>query len=483
MNIIYKLDKTLDTPLYIQIQNHIITNIKEGHFKKGDKLPSQRELAKLYGVNRSTVINALDELISKDILESKTKRGTIIKDDTWSILSNQNNLNWMSFAKSGSFYPNLNTVRTINEYDNKDLIKIGAGELSNDFFKKDIMKTLLNDMKVNINSLKYEEAKGSYALRVLLCNYFKTIGIDDINPDKILIVSGALQALHLISIGILNRNSTLLTEMPSYVNSLRVFQSADVNLYGIQMDTEGIIAKNIKKAKRISKASLLYTIPYFHNPTGVSISEKRRAELLEICNELKLPIIEDDTYRELYFDKPYKPLKAYDKNDLVLLTGSMSKILFPGLRLGWIIGKEIIIDKLADLKMQIDYGTSSLSQEACISLLKNNLFEKALDENRKELKNKRDYMLNTLDMYFKDIASWNNPNGGYYIWLELNTNISLKKLFDNALKKHILIHPGDIYHHSKKNHIRLSYSHASYEEILYSLKTLSKLIKIQIKNN
>lgn len=291
-----------------------------------------------------------------------------------------------------------------------------------------------------------------------------------------MIVSGGLQALQLISIGLLQRGSVIFHESPSYLNSIHVFQSAGMNLFGIPMDEEGIKYASIGRLKRQHNPALIYTIPSFHNPTGTLMSERRRKQLLEDCQKASLPIIEDDVYGDLWFEQPPpKPLKANDKQGSVLYIGSVSKTFSPGLRIGWIVGPEPVINRLADIKMQTDYGSSSISQFLVNKWLKNG-YEEDLTLVRSELKCRRDYMIEILNTYFSNIATWNIPSGGFYIWLKITPSISTRKLFEKALQEGILLNPGNIYDKDDHTHLRLSYSYATLDQIKKGLKRISELI-------
>nr|WP_257145435.1 PLP-dependent aminotransferase family protein [Bacillus thuringiensis] len=194
------------------------------------------------------------------------------------------------------------------------------------------------------------------------------------SPDSILIVSGALQALDLISVGLLKPESTALLERPSYLYFLHVFQSADMDFSGLPIDNEGIITKSILNQTQKSHQNILYTIPSFHNPTGFIMLDSRRPELLKVCKEERIPIIEDDIYRELWIDKePPLVLKTKDMHGLVLYLGSLSKNLTPGSRIGWIVGPQSVINCLADIKMQSDYGSSTLSQRVAFKWMSSGL--------------------------------------------------------------------------------------------------------------
>ena len=142
------------------------------------------------------------------------------------------------------------------------------------------------------------------------------------------------------------------------MKSLQIFQSAGMNLHGVPLDEEGLQYWNIKDA---SNESLLYTIPTFHNPTGTVMSEKRRKEVMAFCQKQPMPILEDDAYGQLWLDeKPPASLKSRDKTGSVIYMGTISKTMAPGLRIGWVVGPEAVVYRLGDVKMQTDYGASSV---------------------------------------------------------------------------------------------------------------------------
>lgn len=474
----WKPDKSSPTPLYIQIKKYIKEKIKTGEWTVGMKIPPQRTLAQAWGVNRSTIVAAVEELIADGLLEGKSGSGTKIINNTWSLMNSTPPPDWYSYVQAGSHYPNLPTIQEINQAEfAPNIIRLGTGELSPDLFPREMMKEVFKRLPDRINSLGYEEPKGLLFLREQLSGYLKTIGIEA-SPSSILIVSGALQALQLISMGLLQRGSTIFLEKPSYLYSLHVFQSAGMRLFGLPIDEDGVQIKTITEQKKQQNAALLYTIPSFHNPTGILMSEERRRELMDVCEKERLPIIEDDVYRELWLDSPSPPpLKAIDKNGLVLYLGSMSKTLSPGLRIGWVVGPNPVIERLADIKMQTDYGSSSLSQWAVAEWLSSGLYHRHLDEVRKALKVRREVMIDSLQRYFSDIATWSVPKGGFYVWLRLSPSLSIRELFEKALEHGILLNPGNVYDQHATQYLRLSYSYASIADLNRGMVLLSKVIR------
>ncbi|HDX9610153.1 TPA: PLP-dependent aminotransferase family protein [Bacillus toyonensis] len=466
-------------PKYRQIIDYMKEKIENGEWPIGSKIPSQRQLAKLFHVNRSTVITSLEELRADGLIQGQIGAGTIVINNTWSLLATNPPPDWSEYVKAGIHKPSKVMIREINEAEaNKTLIHLSKGELAPHLFSLETMQSIMKTVSEELDYFGYEEQKGFFPLREAISNYVKSFGIY-VSPNSILIVSGALQALQLISIGLLHIKSTVLLEQPSYLYSLHVFQSANIHLSGIAMDHYGILPNDLlTRIKYSQKKNILYSIPCFQNPTGILMSEKRRKEILKICEKEQVPIIEDDIYRELWIDEPPPaPLKSIDKHGHVLYVGSLSKTLTPGLRIGWIIGPEPVIDRLSDIKMQTDYGSSSLSQRVAAEWINKGFYEDHVANVRTHLKERRKRMVQALYIYCADIANWDIPSGGFFIWLKVVPNIPMKKLFSEALSKGILLNPGRIYEEESDQCIRLSYGYASPEQITHGIKLLSGLIR------
>lgn len=473
----WKPDKNLKTTLVKQIVGYVKEQISCGDWIVGQKLPSQRALAEAFQVNRSTIVEALSELAAQGLIESAVGRGTTITNSSWSLLLENTTPDWKNYIQQGIHKSNSLIMQNVNKYEFDDsVIRLSTCEMSPDLLPTDKMSEVLKNIAEKNIPLNYLEPLGLHELRVELCAYFKRYDFN-VKPSQILIVSGSLQALQLISMSILGSDSVVFIEENSYVKSLRVFESSGIKMKGIPMDKNGLMPWMIDKLKVKKGSSILYTIPTFHNPTGITMTEERRAEVIRWCRSNQMPIIESDVYRELYFDKePPLPIKTMDNTGNVLYLGSVSKSLAPGLRIGWVVGPESIIERLSDVKMQSDYGASSLSQWALTEWFSSGLYEEHLIVLRRKLKERCYLMLQLLDKYFSDIATWDIPDGGFYIWIKLNKPVSSENLFGQALKENILIHPGDIYGFRRNNCIRLSFSYASYEEMEIGLKKLSEVI-------
>ncbi len=471
----WKPDKQDKTPIYRQIVKYISEKIAAGDWVIGSRLPSQRAMAEAFGVNRSTIVSAMEELISYGILESDFGGGTKVASNTWSLRMSQPP-DWNKYIASGPFGANLSTIQTINKMEfEPGYVRIGTGELSPELYPGKMVSRIFQRMPERILNLGYLGVLGLPELGHALAPWLKKNQGIDVDPSNIMIASGSLQGLQLVSVCMLKRGSNVYTEAPSYLKSLQVFQSAGMHLHGIPLDEEGMQYWNIKDA---SNDALLYTIPTYHNPTGTVMSEKRRKEIMGFCQKERMPILEDDAYGQLWFEeKPPASLKSRDKTGSVIYMGTISKTMAPGLRIGWVVGPEAVVYRLGDVKMQTDYGASSVSQWMMTELIESGDYDIYLDWLRKELRARRDNALAALERYFKDLATWNKPSGGFYIWLRFNKRMPMDKIFNEALKAGILLNPGNVYDYAENHAIRLSYAYADPDDLTRALETLAAIIE------
>ena len=462
----WKPDKTAKTPIYRQIVKYISDKIAAGDWVIGSRLPSQRAMALAFDVNRSTIVTAMEELLSYGILESDFGGGTRVKSNSWSLLMSQPP-DWNKYISSGPFHANLPTIQTINKLEfEPGYIRIGTGELAPELYPNKLVTKIFRRMPEVVPHLGYLGPLGLPELGRALSERLQLEQGIEADPANIMVASGSLQGLQLISVCMLKRGSRVYTEAPTYLKSLQIFQSAGMNLCGIPMDEEGIKYWNIKGA---SIDSLLYTIPTHHNPTGLVMSEERRKALLSFCQKNCLPVLEDDAYGQLWFEeKPPKAIKASDKTGSVIYLGTVSKTMAPGLRIGWVVGPEAVVQRLGDVKMQTDYGASSVSQWMMTELL---------TSGDRELKGRRDNALAALRRNFNDMATWNRPSGGFYIWLRLNKKVPIDKVFHEALQHGLLLNPGNIYDYIENHAIRISYAYADPEDMTKAIEILASIVE------
>ncbi|RSL29458.1 PLP-dependent aminotransferase family protein [Salibacterium salarium] len=461
---------------YINVMDYIENKVKTGAWTLGKKLPTQRDMAYSFNVNRSTIIHAYNRLKDKGILESKTGSGTYVSDQYYSSISRQI-VNWTDFSRYSVHPVNHQVVQKINRLETKEnLIQLGKGELHHSLFPKYKFQKSLNSMADMYHDYGYNDATGDKRFKEAIRYYLQQRGVS-CTISSILPVSGALQALQLISLGLLQYGSTVFTSNISYIHSLHVFRATGMQMKGIPLHNGSLNTKQLRRQLHIPTLnSVLYLNPTFHNPTGETMSAETRREIIKISQEYQLPIIEDDIFRDLWIDKePEPPIASIDHHGHTLLVGSFSKTIAPTLRIGWIAAPEDVIEKLSDLRMQLDYGTSSLPQLAVYDFIKTGKYEQHLKKLRIELKKRRDKMHSLLEKYLNDIATWKCPEGGMFFWVKFSEKISINELFSRLLDHGILINPGYIYSPYNNQYVRLSYVSTTMEDMETGVHAIKKV--------
>ena len=498
LNISWKPDRNAGRPVTEQIVDYMCEQVQSGNWPIGSRLPSQRALAEWFGVNRSTIIAAISELSDYGIVEGQYGAGTRIVSNTWSLML-PGAPDWADYVDSGFFRANNDTIQAINRYEfTPNMTRIGTGELDPRLFPKAMWRQVLGEAANEIESLGYPPPEGLPELREAIAAHMRATGVD-CTPDQVLVTSCALQALQMVSVSLLPAGTTVYAEAPSYIKSLQVFQSAGMHLEGVPMDGDGIDVRALRDSLSVRQGgisgaqsdrpasrgardrqgnAILYTIPTNHNPTGITMDERRRRELVELSVANRLPIIEDGAYRDLYFegDAPL-PLKALDETGMVITLGSASKALAPGLRIGWMVAAEPIVQRLADVKMQMDYGASVLSQWTFARFLSNGMYDEYVDGLNRELRRRRDRAVATLQEKLGDRAHWNVPAGGFYIWLTFDHPMRMGRLFQLSAERGVLLNPGDIYDFAADNSLRLSYSYTTPEEFSAAVDILAAVAR------
>ena len=462
-------NRSLTTSLTKQIVQWITEQIQNGDWPLGTKLPPQRQLALSFGVNRSTLQEAIDELKANGLLSSIAGSATYVTNDSWNVFVKQKQTNWQHYIETSIHRANYQTIQLINEFEQDEhILRLGTGELSPSLLPTAELQSSLSEVNLDGKAIGYSSPQGSMSLRQAICQYVKKRGIET-SPENICIVSGGLQALQLIALGLLETGSFVFQNQFSYLNSIHTFQSFGMNLYSL---TNNLLTTEAIERIRKKRQAILYTIPTLHNPTGMSMTLEEKKNLYNLSEAIQLPMIEDDVYFELLFDEPTPAIKSFDQAGQVLYIGSVSKTLSPGLRIGWVIASTPVIKRLADIKMQLDYGSSAISQQIVEYWLRTGKYEKHIEHLRVELRKRAALMEYLLKQYFGNIASWESPKGGFYVWLKFHKPIVTTELFMRLLKKKVLINPGYIYGPNDAHHMRLSFAYSSEVELRKGIEIL-----------
>ena len=333
------------------------------------------------------------------------------------------------------------------------------------------------------SALQYGPTEGYRPLREWIAQDFSKRGIK-VDLDEVLIVSGSQQALDLLGKLFIDDGAKVLVESPSYLGALQSFSVQTPHYETVQTDDQGMIPADIT-AEKAKDARFIYALPNFQNPTGITMSLERRLELVEICAKYGLPIIEDDPYGELRFEGEHLPSLlelGRHAGATVIRMGSFSKILAPGLRLGFVIAPAEVINKMVQLKQATDLHTQTVSQMAVYEAIKDNFFEQHLPAVRDLYRQQCQFMLDALSEHFPENSKWTRPTGGMFIWASLPEHIDTAAILPQVVEQcKVAYVPGMPFYtdHNKapKNNLRLSFVTVEEDKIKEGISSLGKFIK------
>jgi len=337
--------------------------------------------------------------------------------------------------------------------------------------------------------LQYGSTEGLLELRELLAQRLALEGAKGLGPENVLLTHGSAQGMQLAAQVFINKGDTAAVGLPTYVGGPGSFHSRGAEMVGVPVDGDGLdmgrleeTGRRLKKEGRPIKA--LYLVPNFQNPTGSTLTLDRRQRLVQLAQELDFIIIEDDPYREIRFEGAYLPsLLALDKAGRVIHLGSTSKILTPGLRLGWAVGEAGIIGRMAQAKQYFDCATNTPAQYIFLEFLKRGLLAPRIKANIDHYRNKRDWMLAQLQRHFPPQVTWNRPLGGFFIFVHLPAAWNAMDLFYEAVASDVAFITGQSFFvdGSGANTLRLSFSQASKEDIEAAVAELGRLIRARLE--
>ncbi len=323
-------------------------------------------------------------------------------------------------------------------------------------------------------ALQYASSEGLPALREWIAGQLPW----EVSPDQVLITTGSQQGLDLVAKVLIDEGSPVLVETPTYLGALQAFTPMEPRIVGVQSDAEGVDVEDLQR--KSGGARFLYVLPNFQNPTGRSMSEARRQALVETTRASGLPIVEDNPYGDLWFDQPPPlPLTARNPEGCIYL-GSFSKVLAPGLRLGYVVAPKAIMPKLLQAKQAADLHSPSFNQRMVAEVLKDGFLDRHVPTIRALYKRQCEAMLQALatEMVGLDLQ-WNAPDGGMFLWVRLPEGMSAIDLLPRAVDKGVAFVPGAAFFAADPDPraLRLSFVTASEEQIRIGIRALAEAVR------
>ncbi|MCB5236403.1 PLP-dependent aminotransferase family protein [Niallia circulans] len=475
----WQINRNSNVPLYLQIVDMIEQKISYGVFSPGSKLPSERKLAELLGVHRSTISLAYLELRSKGIVDTLRGKGTLVNIPN----KNKNKIlihppQWEGYLEKGNLHPNLPLLRVIREsiLNNPTLIDFASGKLSEDLVPINKINEIMHQYNYNAN-FGYDFPNGYLPLRMALVNFLKEYRNIHTTEESILITTGTQQSLFLIAQSLLSPGDAIAVENPSFLLSLPMFKSLGLKLYRIPTDKQGIIPEEIRSLYRKHKIKMLFVNPNYQNPTGCLLNQQRKDALIKIAAEIGIPIVEDDSLSLATFEKQIpSSLKTNDQIANIIHIGSFSKIAAAGLRIGWIVAPFPVIKRLADARRQMDLGFNIIPQHIAAEYMKSDYFSLHLTKLRKELLNKRNITIRALQAEMNDYVKFTIPHGGLHLWCKISPKINDRQLLQNSINNGVIYVPGSVYG-SENGYMRLTFARPHENEITQAITKLAISLK------
>lgn len=485
---ILELDRQSHAPLYTQIAAQVRQLIRQGSLKVGDRLPPNRSLAESLGVNRSTVATAYDELLADGLIASRVGSGTFVaavpaqtRTNVVETTPSLTPLNWEAVL------PELRLDEWLANRDaaqRKDCVAFTHALPATELFPlDDFRRSVERVLRREGRSLLQLGASCGYApLHQYLLQQLALAGIHA-NDDEILLTSGCQQALDLLRQVLLQPGDEVVVENPTYPGALSLFCQPQYKFISVPVGVQGLDLNALEDVLRRRRPKLIYIVPTFHNPTGVTMDLAARRRLVALAAQYRVPLVEDEIYRDLRYEGAALPsLKALDPYGVVIYLNSVSKVGFPGLRVGWVVAPRLLIEHLQALKQRSDLHGNLLAQAALADFARQGLLHKHIQRCRRSYAQRRDAMLGALQKFFPRESSWATPDGGMAIWVRLPEGVNANDLQVQARNQGIYFTPGPRFYASgpQTNTLRLSFTMLTPTQIEAGVKCLGKLVENQM---
>ncbi len=427
-------------PVYRHIAHAIERGITSGTLTLDFRLPAERELARALTVSRTTVVNAYRDLETRGLVRGYVGRGTFVSaapDASGAPFA------WRGKVAAAASRSNDSAIRDLLRHAGDPAIfSVAAGvpaleAFPTDAYRRSLDLALRRDLRL---AWGHSPTEGLPVLRDAIAQRFGG------QPHNVLVLAGAQQGLDLLARCLVDPGDTVIVDRPGYLGAIHTFNAAGARVIGWDVvrhdldELEDLILRYRPK--------LVYTNPTFHNPTGWTMPIKIRRHLLSLATRLRVPIIEDDTYRELYLNTPPPAsLHSLDTQSVVIHLNTFSKVLAPGLRLGWLSAAPPIIEQLALLKQRSDPHMPNLNQLVMADFLADGTFDRHLVELRTEHRRRRDAMVTALERHgASGLLQWAVPDGGLYLWCRLAGRLNAARVQAQALAESVAIVRGEAFY-------------------------------------
>ena len=440
------VDRESPTPIYLQIQNRIREMILAGELPPGFRLPPERRLADTLAVNRSTVLAAYRELKAEGLVDAHVGRGTVVLAQRYGAppAAPSGELPWRQLFRPDAVTQDPLVRDLLDLSDRPGLISFAAGLPAPELVPMEVLRRLLAETleRVGPDVMLHSPTEGLTPLREAIAHLMRSRGID-VAAGDVLVLSGSQQGIDLVARVLLEPGDVVVVEQPSFFGALQVFRAAQARLVGVPIDDDGMRPDALEAVLQRYRPKLIYTLPSFQNPSSALLSPARRQRLLELSYQYQVPILEDDPYSELAYEGPPPlPLRALDRGGQVMYLSTFSKLLFPGLRLGWIVAPPVMLRQLILAKQVVDLHSNTPGQWLLARFLQDGHYPVHVARVRKAYGARRDVVDRGLRAAAVPGLAWRRPAGGFYFWCRLPEGTATGRLLARAAEAGVSFLPG-----------------------------------------
>jgi DNA-binding transcriptional MocR family regulator len=485
LELAFRPDRDLMEPVYRQLRNYIRDLIAADRLPRGTKLPATRELATSLGLSRNTIAQAYDELIADGLLAAHVGQGTFVATAGSRPTRNASAEPHRGFVWSGLFALRARTLTLpgglVPRRSAPTRFDFRGGQVALDALPAaDVRRAFAQALGCDLADVAALQGPyGLTSLRREVARYLVGRGIACETSD-VAIVNGAQQAIDLTTRVLLDPGDSVVLEHPGYFGARVAFTACQANVINVDVDAEGLVTADLARVLRARRVKLVYTTPAAQSPTGVVMSDHRRRELLALADEHQVPILEDDYDSELRYEgPPIAALKTMDPAGQVVYVGTFSKVLFPGLRVGYVVAAPPLLEKMMLARWNADVTTNVVAQSALAHLLATGGLGRHLKRVRTVYAARLASMLETLAATMPEGTEWTRPRGGHSVWLSLPADANPDALMQAALDAGIHYASGDVFcaPGQGRRHLALSFANHTPAEISAGVRLLGDLVK------
>ncbi|MEQ1598694.1 MAG: PLP-dependent aminotransferase family protein [Methylotenera sp.] len=477
-----ELNHKIGLAVYMQIVQKVIEEIQLGRLQSSTAMPGTRDLAKILGVNRKTVVLAYDELVAQGWLTTEFRRGSFVSSSIPYIFKPVVNTNRIMEEFVGFSTSSYVDSKIDYEASNSDLIDFNDGIPDTRLIPFEILARAFRHALVTssrANRLGYDNPKGALALRKSIANMLNMERAMHVDVDSICIVRGSQMGIFLAARILTTPNDCVVFETLTYPAAREAFRSCGANVVNVGLDEHGIKLGELEDVCRKHRVRAVYVTPHHQFPTTVMMTAERRLGLLLLAEQYDFVVLEDDYDHEFHFSHhPVFPLASADRAGRVIYVGSLSKVLAPGLRIGYIVAPPKFINRCAAEIMLIDRQGNSVTELAASELMDSGEVKRHIRKSFKIYSERRTLLASLLREELSNLIDFDKPDGGLAFWLRLKSNMKTEDIQELSLNEKIRILPGAIFTLGATNShaIRLGFGSLNASELTIGILRLKRVL-------